>query len=67
MSPPGAGDVYCNDILDEPFTVQPEQLVWARQRNNAYGGTTVLNNGGQPVDAGDEDQAGRNRDRNPQQ
>lgn len=46
VSQPGAGDVYFNDILVEPFTVQPGQNVWARQLNNEYAGTKVLNDGG---------------------
>jgi hypothetical protein len=41
-----AGDLYLEDVGIEPLVIQPSQHVWARQFNNEYGGTKVVNNGG---------------------
>jgi hypothetical protein len=44
---PNAGDLYLEDVGIEPIKIHPGQRVWARQFNNEYGGTKVLNDGGQ--------------------
>jgi hypothetical protein len=41
-----AGELFLEDVNIEPMTIQPNQNVWARQLNNEYGGTKILNNGG---------------------
>jgi hypothetical protein len=46
-SMPSAGDLFLEDVGIEPLTIQPGQRVWARQFNNEFGGTKVLNDGGQ--------------------
>lgn len=43
---PGAGDLFLEDVGVEPLQVQPKQNVWARQLNNEYDGTKIVNNGG---------------------
>ncbi|MBP5976334.1 DUF4347 domain-containing protein [Brasilonema sp. CT11] len=45
-SSPGAGDLFLEDVNIEPLQVQPNQNVWARQLNDEYGGTKIVNNGG---------------------
>lgn len=45
-SSPGAGDLFLEDVGLEPLQVQPKQNVWARQLNNEYGGTKIVNDGG---------------------
>ncbi|MDF5717179.1 MAG: DUF4347 domain-containing protein [Rhizonema sp. NSF051] len=45
-SSPGAGDLFLEDVNIEPLQIQPNQNVWARQLNDEYGGTKILNNGG---------------------
>ncbi|KAB8334471.1 DUF4347 domain-containing protein [Scytonema tolypothrichoides VB-61278] len=45
-SDPGAGDLFLEDVGVGPLQVQPKQNVWARQLNNEYDGTKIVNNGG---------------------
>ncbi|NMG21686.1 DUF4347 domain-containing protein [Brasilonema bromeliae] len=47
-SSPGAGELFLEDVNIQPFKVQQNQNVWARQLNNEYGGgTKIENDGGQ--------------------
>jgi hypothetical protein len=48
-SSPGAGELFLEDVNIEPLYVQPGQNVYARQLNNEYGGTKIVNNGGNLV------------------
>jgi hypothetical protein len=41
-----AGELFLEDVNIEPLTIQPKQNVWARQLNNEYGGTKIVNDGG---------------------
>ncbi|MBW4594565.1 MAG: DUF4347 domain-containing protein [Brasilonema angustatum HA4187-MV1] len=45
-SSPGAGDLFLEDVGIQPLRVQPNQNVWARQLNDEYDGTKILNDGG---------------------
>jgi hypothetical protein len=38
--------LFLEDVNIEPLYVQPNQNVWARQLNNEYYGTKILNDGG---------------------
>jgi hypothetical protein len=46
LSQPGAGSLFLEDVVMEPFTVQPGQSVWARQLNMETDKTRIINNGG---------------------
>ncbi|NEQ27035.1 MAG: hypothetical protein F6K28_50085 [Microcoleus sp. SIO2G3] len=41
-----AGDLFLEDVAIEPLSIQPNQNVWARQLNDEYAGTKIVNNGG---------------------
>ncbi len=41
----GAGDLYLEDVGIEPLSIVAGQSVWARQFNNEYDGTKIINNG----------------------
>ena len=41
----GAGDLYLEDVGIEPLTLVAGQNVWARQLNNEFDGTKIVNNG----------------------
>lgn len=45
-SSPGAGDLFLENVGINPLHIQPNQNVWARQLNDEYGGTKILNDGG---------------------
>jgi hypothetical protein len=47
LSQPGVGSLFLEDVVMEPFTVQPGQSVWARQLNMETDKTRIINNGGQ--------------------
>ena len=41
----GAGDLFLEDVAIEPLKIVAGQNVWARQLNNEYDGTKIVNNG----------------------
>ncbi|ARV62128.1 hypothetical protein BZZ01_28980 [Nostocales cyanobacterium HT-58-2] len=45
-SSPGAGDLFLENVATGQLKIQSKQNVWARQYNNEYDGTKVINDGG---------------------
>jgi hypothetical protein len=45
LSYPGAGDLFLEDVSLPQVTFQSSQHVWARQLNDEFSGTKIINNG----------------------